>query len=175
MSRKRPAPDYEGRHRRVKITASGQHKQDPLPPPDPPYRPPRTDLVSTEQGGTWTRWYDPSKLHGIDPDIVSPLPEVQSRPTAALPPWMEPKRKIRPKYIVASVATALLAVPALYMAGWISHENASASTQPDSSQLAPNQARIPITLVVNGQRRHVCITLADSGSQWTAWASGKNC
>lgn len=181
MSRKRPAPDYEGRHRRVKITASGQHRQDPLPPPDPPYRPPRSSLVSAEPEGAWSRWYDPSRLHtaadirGIDPDIVAPLSEVQSRPTQALPPWMEPKRKIRPQYIFASAVTALLAVPALMMAGWIAHENASASTQPVSRQLAPGQARIPIVLVVNGQKRQVCITLADSGAQWTAWASENKC
>lgn len=168
MSRKRPAPDYTGRHR-IKVAASGQHRQDPLPPPDPPYRPPRSSLLSSE-------WHSPSTLHtaddirGMNPDVVSPVPTTQP-----LPSWMEPKRKIQPRYIVASVVTALLAVPSLMMAGWIARENASASTQPASSQLAPNQARIPIVLVVDGQRRHVCITLTDSGSQWTAWASGKNC
>jgi hypothetical protein len=110
----------------------------------------------------------------MDPEVVAPLPEVHhEKPTTALPSWMEPKRKIRPQYIAASVVTALLAVPALYMAGWIAHENASA--QPVSSQLAPGTVHMPIVLVVNGQRRQVCITLADSGAQWTAWASENKC
>lgn len=167
-----------GRHR-VKIKASGQHKQDPLPPPDIPYRPPRTGLVSSEPEGRWSQWHDPSQLRGIDPDLVSPLQEIHhdEPPTAAIPPWMQPARKIRPQYIAASVATALVAVPALLMAGWIAHESqaADAATRSISSQLSQGTVHMPLVLVVNGHPQPVCITLSDSGPQWTAWANPKKC
>lgn len=163
MSRKRPAPDdYTGRHR-IKTSASGGHRKDPLPPPDPPFRPPRTSLLSDEPTGGWSQWYEPSKLHGIDPDIIAPVYE--DRPTRKLP--LEPKRKIRPQYIVASVATALVAVPALLMAGYIANTQSTSS-----SQLSTSTVRMPIVLVVDGRSKRVCITLANSGPQWTASASG---
>jgi hypothetical protein len=174
MSRQRQG-DYHGRHR-IKATASGGHRQDPLPPPDISYRapPPRTDLLSSATEGDWSRWYDPSALRGIDPDIVSPVARAQSRPTQELPPWMQPKRKIQPRYITAAVATAILAVPALLMAGWVANETSNASTTVQT-QLAPGTAHIPIVLVVNGKRQQVCITLANSGQHWKAWASASDC
>ena len=171
MSRQRQGHDYTGRHR-IKVAASGQHKQDKLPPPDPPYRPPRTALLSAEQTGNWSRWYSPSELRGMDPDIVSPVPRAPEPATQELPPWMQPKQKMKPRYVTAAIATALLAVPALLMAGWIANENSTAST---SSQLSPGTTHIPIMLVVNGQKKSVCITLANSGQAWTAWASGNEC
>src|SRR5207344_2200449 len=140
MPRNRPAQDYTGRHR-IKVAASGQHKQDKLPPPDIPYRPPRTALLSAEETGNWSRWYDPSDLRGIDPDLVSPVPREKSRPTGELPPWLEPKRKIRPRYLIAAVATGLVAVPALLMAGWIANETSNANAATNiSSQLSPGTA-----------------------------------
>ena len=178
MFRKRQAPnDYTGRHR-IKVTASGGHRRDPLPPPAPGML--GAPVLLSDEPEARSRWHDPSKLRGIDPDLISPVPEIhheEERPTEKLPPWMEPKRKMQPRYVTAAVATTLIAVPALVMAGWIANENnTSGSTVKNvSSQLAPGTVHMPIVLVVNGQSHKVCITLVNSGPSWTASATGHGC
>lgn len=190
MFRKRRAPDYTGRHR-IKAKNSGGHRQDRLPPPDEPDgqdKPPRTDLLSDEPEGSWSRWYDPSKLRGIDPDLISSVPPEfhHEPPTQALPPWMEPKRKIQPRYITAAIVTALLAVPTLIMAGYIANENSTDSMTTNAtisatanlsgattsaSRIRPSPSstvRVPIVLLVNGERYPICITLKSTGPGWTA-------
>lgn len=160
MFRKRHDPDYTGRHR---IAASQHsHRRDPLPPPD---MLPAPDPISSE-------WYDPSRLRGIDPDLIAPVLEVQEKPKPDLPPWMQPRQKVKARYITAAVATALVAVPALMMSGWIANSD---STGTQNSRQAPNTVHMPITLVVNGQPRSVCITMSGSGQRWTAWASPSGC
>lgn len=172
MSRKRPATDdYVGRHR-IKKSASGQHKKDPLPPPDIPERPPITDLLSSEVEGSWSRYYDPSKLRGIDPNLISPVPEIhhEEQPTMSMPPWMKPKKKIRPRYITAAGVTIILAVPAFWFAAnfesWtgkvsdatvIGSSNVSPSPRPDEAQI--------MMYHVNGTpERPVCVVVQSNKS-----------
>jgi len=181
MFRKRQSQEYVGRHR-VRLVSSGQHKQDGFPPPDkipqmmaaPTL--PVSGLLSSDPPFYSSQLYDTSRLHGIDPDLVSPLgPYPEEMPEEEMPPWRQP-RKIRARYIAAATVTGLVGVPALIMAGWIAGQNRTDPTAVSTeSQFAPETAKIPLVLDVRGNPVSFCITLANYGPVWKASASAERC
>lgn len=173
MSRQRP--DHEIYH--------GRHRKDRLPPPDPP--PPRIprmmpapvapELVTDERAGNWSEWYDPSRLRGIDPDLISPVDKPEEEiPIQPRPKWAEPKRKMQPRTITALTTTFIVAVPALLCAGWVMRDSADANTI-QYSQLAPNTAHIPVSIAVRGKPVRICMALSNTGSTWRAWQTSERC
>jgi hypothetical protein len=84
----------------------------------------------------------------------------------------KPARKIQPRYIFASTLTALLAVPALYMADYIATHNGN-EVQP--IELVSRNAYLPMTLYADGQKTPICVFVTESGTNWKAWATNQSC
>jgi len=171
--------EYIGRHSHRYFRAGGQHRKDKLPPPDTPppprresYLPPpvRTapGLISSERE-VWSEWYDPSKLRGIDPDLIAPArTEELTRPIPGRMP--EPAKRVNTKNITALTVTFIVAVPALLCAGWVMHDNQLASNYGTNyGQLAPETKTVPVNMVVRGKPLRICMALTNYGSSWRAW------
>jgi len=130
-----------------------------------------SDLIS-ENGP----WYDPRGRDTLSPSILS-------RPAPGHPPGRhrrsgvpevidipQPARKIRPKYIVAATLTALLAVPAFWMADYIATHDGP-GTVPEVTRTA----YLPMTLYGNGRQKPICVFITQSGKAWKAWAVNSPC
>ena len=133
------------------------------------------ELISEKPTGRWSEWYDPSRLHGIDPDLISPVDKPEEEvPIQPRPAWAEQKRRMNPRTVTALTFTAIVAVPALLCAGWVMRDNADTNSI-QYSQLAPDTAHIPISLNVRGKPVRVCMALSNTGSSWRAWQSSERC
>jgi hypothetical protein len=134
------------------------------------------ELVTDERAGRWSEWYDPSRLHGIDPDLISPVDKPEEEiPIQPRPAWVnQPRRRVDARTITALTFTAIIAVPALLCAGWVMRDSADANTI-QYSQLAPNVATVPVSLNVRGKPVRICMALSNTGSAWKAWQSSAHC
>jgi hypothetical protein len=81
-------------------------------------------------------------------------------------------RKIQPRYIFAATLTAILAVPALWMADYISTHNGN---EDPSTVLVNKNAYMPMTLYANGTRTPICVYVTETGDDWKAWATNQAC
>lgn len=79
---------------------------------------------------------------------------------------------MRPRYIVAATLTALLAVPAFWMAGSIA---AHTGTEDRPAVKLSQTAYVPMTLYQDGVRTPICVYITKSGQGWKAWAITQSC
>ena len=128
-------------------------------------------------------WYSPQSRDSLSPSLfeqTAPLPRAgpartrepgRHRKTGKPGKLGHPARKINSRYIVAATLTALLAIPALWMADYIATHNG----KEDSSTVLVKNAYLPMTLYANGGRTPICVYVTESGANWKAWATNQPC
>lgn len=125
-------------------------------------------------------WYNPRGRDPLSPGLdggPGPLPHTapggRHRKTEPEPiPEPEPARKIKARYITAATLTALLAVPAFWMAGSIA---AHTGTEDRPAVRLSQTAYVPMMIDQNGMKTPICVYLTKSGQGWKAWAVTRSC
>jgi hypothetical protein len=155
---KRSYHKKSARHRKPE---PAEHRADPLHEPRGP-----TGLL--EDG----RWHAPPAprydSQGFRTDLYpAPVPETQEFPQPARPALPQPKRKINSRNITAAAFTLIIAVPALFMAGWIARQG-KAADPPQVMQVS----YLPLTLYSGKSRKpeKICLVIDNRESAWATSA-----
>jgi hypothetical protein len=144
------------------------HRRDPLD----------SDLLSREGP-----WYSPRSRDYISPGLTEnpetiPYPQ-PPRPAHRIPqgpgrhrrPKSKPVRKLRPQYVVASVFTAMLAIPVLWVAA-----NLARHPEETSPIVYTHTAYLPVHFGYKDEVMNGCVVVESTGGiKFKAWATSVPC
>lgn len=156
--------NYHARHR--KPEPSG-HRADPLHEPLIEERP-------QQQYPNSHMWHSPPApqydSQGFRQDLFpgQPMPEPgRMQRMTRDPPRPEPARRVNPRTVTAAVFTLIVAVPALFAAGWIARESKAEDTV-----TVTRVSYLPLTLYSGPTRAktRICLVISESESAWATTA-----